>query len=356
VKIAKLLLPVLMVLMLASITLIGACTQPAPAPTTSAPPTTQAPPAKPIELTYGSTNGPDHTFSQADILWIEKIEKDTGGRVKITPYWGATLLSSRENTAELIKGVADLGYLSPSTGFPIMLGTLGYPFGLPDWQTTVKIYDQMFKDFPQMDAEWTALKVMAKSVASNYHIVSTKPIRSAADFKGLRIKATGAYTSIAKELGAEGMNVPMGETYVALQKSTIDAAFAPYDTLKSFRFYEVAKYVTILDLQSAVRPSRGMNLDSYNKLPADIQKIFDNSVAYWSEEDNKARDRVNGEGYELAKANGVEFITLSAAELAKVYAAADKAMRAEAAKLDSQGLPGTKMYEEVRKLVEQNKK
>jgi len=333
----RILLVLLATMLAVSLVISGACT---------------SEPAETIELTYGQTEGADHTFSQADQLWIDKIEKDTKGQVHITPYWGATLVSRAENTAELISGVADLSYLSPRTGFPIMLGTLGFPYGVPDWQSDVAIYDSVFKKFPETDAEWSALKIMAKSVASNYQLISTKPVRTVADFQGMIIKATGMYIDAAKALGADSFYVSMGETYTALQKGTIDACFAPYDTLKSFSFYEVAKYVTVLNLQSAVRPSRGMNWDSYNSLPSNVQKAFDKSIAFWSEEDNIARERVNQEGVAISEANGVEFITLSPADLAEVYSIMDAVCRAEAAKLDAAGSPGTGIYEEVRRLAD----
>lgn len=339
--------------------LLPACTETTPEPTatTAKTPTpstpSPTPTPEPIELTYGQTESAEHTFSQADQLWIDYIYERTGGQVQITPYWGATLVSRAENTSELIAGVADISYLSPRTGFPIMLGTLGYPYGVPDWETDVAIYDELFEKYPEIDAEWSALKIMAKSVASNYHLISTKPVRTIEDFEGMIIKATGMYIDVANALGAESFYVSMGETYTALQKGTIDACFAPYDTLKSFNFYEVAKYVTVLDLQSAVRPSRGMNWDSYNSLPGDIQDIFDESVDYWSLEDNKARERVNQEGLELARANGVEFIELSPQDLAELYRIMDAVCRAEAAKLDAEGLPGTDIYEEVRRLAEE---
>jgi len=64
------------------------------------------------------------------------------------------------------------------------------------------------------------------------------------------------------------------------------------------------------------------------------------------------RDADDVEGIELAKNTGVEFITLPPEELAKVYKAAETAMLKEAAKLDEKGLPGTKIFHEVRRLVE----
>jgi TRAP-type C4-dicarboxylate transport system substrate-binding protein len=169
------------------------------------------------------------------------------------------------------------------------------------------------------------------------------------------VKATGAYKTVIKELGGEGIFVPMGETYVALQKGTIDAALAPVSTIKAFRFDEVAKYVTNLNLTSSVRPTRAMNLNSWNKkLPKDLQVIFEKSIDFWSAEDNKSRYGDDLLGIDIAKKSGVEFINLPSQELAKVYKSAETAMLKEAAKLDGKGLPGTKLFKEVRRLVEKN--
>ena len=65
---------------------------------------------KVIELTYASPVGPDHTFSVVDRKWMEKIEKETNGRVKIKPFWGGTLVGSRDAVDEMVQGVADIRF------------------------------------------------------------------------------------------------------------------------------------------------------------------------------------------------------------------------------------------------------
>ena len=64
------------------------------------------------------------------------------------------------------------------------------------------------------------------------------------------------------------------------------------------------------------------------------------------------RDKDDMEGIELARKTGVEIITLPKSELKKVYDSTARAMQKEAEKLDNEGLPGTKLYEAVRTLVE----
>ena len=43
--------------------------------------------ADPIELSYGGLWPPTHPMSVAAKLWMEKIERETQGRVKIKPFW-----------------------------------------------------------------------------------------------------------------------------------------------------------------------------------------------------------------------------------------------------------------------------
>src|SRR5690606_19231490 len=64
-------------------------------------------------LTYGSPYGPGHPFSRADIQWMKWIEKESGGRLRIQPYWSGSLLSSEHSLIELRHGVADIGLITP---------------------------------------------------------------------------------------------------------------------------------------------------------------------------------------------------------------------------------------------------
>ncbi|MGW8188161.1 MAG: hypothetical protein ACWGNK_12870, partial [Desulfobacterales bacterium] len=76
--------------------------------------------ADPIELTFGGLWPPTHPMSVASQLWIEKIEKDTQGRVKIKPFWAGALYKPKDSALELGKGVADIGDFSgayAATGF-----------------------------------------------------------------------------------------------------------------------------------------------------------------------------------------------------------------------------------------------
>ena len=90
---------------------------------------------KVLELTYGSPYGPDHTFSRSDKKWMAKIEKETNGQVKFKPFWGGAIIGgSADAIDEVIKGVADVGFISPGqsrTGYDIAKANFLFFSGAP---------------------------------------------------------------------------------------------------------------------------------------------------------------------------------------------------------------------------------
>jgi TRAP-type C4-dicarboxylate transport system substrate-binding protein len=309
-----------------------------------------------ITLTYGSLYGSEHTFSKADTEWMNKIVADTDGQVEFEVYWGGTLISRTESCAELAAGVADVAYIGPgysAAGYDIDKGILAFSYGVPGYDARRFIFQTIWDEFPEYRAEFADMKIMCTSVSSTYQLLTNTPVRTLDDLSGLTIKATGSFIDMINSLGGQGISLPMGDVYSSLQKNDIQGALVPYSTIQSFSFYEVADYMTILDLTSACRPARAMNLDVYNLLPANIQQIMNDSIPYWEERDDYYRDDEDVTGKALGEQEGMEFIELSAEDLATVYDSLDPIMREVAAGLDDKGLPGTEIYERIRELVDE---
>ncbi len=82
-----------------------------------------------------------------------------------------------------------------------------------------------------------------------YVLITTTPVRTAADLEGLRLRSGGApYSRWAENFGAIPVNMPVGEMFEAMNQGTIDGSMSSRVDLLSFRLIDVAKYVTILPL------------------------------------------------------------------------------------------------------------
>jgi TRAP-type C4-dicarboxylate transport system substrate-binding protein len=184
-------------------------------------------------------------------------------------------------------------------------------------------------------------------------LISKTPIRTLADFKGKKVRTIPAYNNLIKSLGAEPISLPSADLYQSLQKGIIDAAITGANDFVGLKLIEVAKYYTALNLGNTAHPQKVFNIDSWNKLPPDIQKIFTDNFDGWKKDVDASIDAVPQQGLDYAKANGAELISFSAVDQAAFTAAVDVQMKLLATDLDSKGLPGTKIFEAVRASVTQ---
>ena len=92
-----------------------------------------------------------------------------------------------------------------------------------------------------------------KLVAANWaygerHTLTTKPVKTVDDLKGLQIRVptNQIQTKGFEVLGATPVGMSLGDVYTALQQGTIDGGENPLSTLYGRKHHEVAKYL-ILD-------------------------------------------------------------------------------------------------------------
>jgi TRAP-type C4-dicarboxylate transport system substrate-binding protein len=319
-----------------------------------------AAPEKTITLTYATAWPPAHPFSIPDIAWIEKVEKESGGRLKIKPYWAGSLMGLPAAYTELVRGVADIAlFFSAFTreGFEIdKMVTYAY-FGVSSLDTARRIFYETWAKYPELKKEYAGVKVLATHSITPYHVGTVKkPIRKIEDFGGLSLKATQVHIKVLAKLGAEGIAIPMGETYLAMQKNTIGGALFPSEALSSHKFAEVVKYYTLLNMSTGPNPHRGMNWASWNKLPPDLQKVLESNIEWWGKRIDEQMAKTDEVGMQFAMKQGTEIINLPPGELSKFYNIVNSVVLEEAEKLKAKGFHNAvDIYHYTRELVEKYK-
>lgn len=317
--------------------------------------------AQVIELKYASPYAPAHPYSLADQAWIAKIEKETNGKVKIKPYWNGTLISSRESMTEVSKGVSDIAFVTPiyeKSGVDLTKAILDF-FSDSDPAVNAKIYWELFNKFPEIRKEYDRVKILGVNVGiPMYLMTSKKAVKSLDDLKGMRIRITGnAMMRTLKTLGAEPVGMPVVEMLESMQKGIIQGVIFAHGDYKSLKLTETVKFETENFIQDrGIYVSRAMNKDVWAKLPADVQKVFDANVNWYSETIFNEQKKPEEEGKTLAVKAGVQFVKMDAAGLKKYSETLDAENLVECKALDAKGLPGTKIYQEARRLVKQYNK
>lgn len=78
-----------------------------------------------------------------------------------------------------------------------------------------------------------------------YEFITTKPVKTAADLEGLRLRSGGApWARLAEKFGAVPVQMSVFDQFEAMNSGTIDGTMASVGDLLAFRLVEVAKHIT----------------------------------------------------------------------------------------------------------------
>jgi TRAP-type C4-dicarboxylate transport system substrate-binding protein len=249
--------------------------------------------------------------------FIKDLEARSGGQLKIRYFPAGTLLTAPKMYDGVVEGIADIGFsnIGYTFGRFRMTETLDLPLGFPNAWVSNHVANDFFKEFKPK--EWDKIHMLSMHTSPvNVILSTTKPVYKMEDLKGMTLRGLGFIGEVVSALGATPRPIPTPEAYEAMQKRVIDGMMIPMETMRAFRYAEVAKYVTeCWQIGQVYTFYMIMNKDTWNKLPPNIQKIlneypFEEKLAtMWNEID------IDGKKYGMEK--GLKFIELPPEAIAK---------------------------------------
>ena len=278
--------------------------------------------AKVINLKFANYFPPPAKQSKICEEFIDELQKRSEGRIKVQYFGGGSLLKAPAMYKGIVSGIADIGlsHVEYTPGRMPVTEICGLPLGYPSGWVANQVVNDFYTKFKPK--EWKDVKVLWMHACDPNVIISKKPVRNLEDLKGMTLRAPGRVGLTVKALGATPAPTPIMETYDAIAKGVIDGSNTPFETLRTFRFAEVAKYTTASwQIGNLYTFYVAMNKNSYNKLPPDLKEIFDALCGEFKERFALMWNAVDFEGKDFAVEKGVEIIELSPEEVAKWKAA-----------------------------------
>ncbi|QRG08867.1 TRAP transporter substrate-binding protein [Xanthobacter dioxanivorans] len=181
----------------------------------------------------------------------DKIKAETGGKVEIKIFPSSQLGGDTDMLSQLRSGGIEFFTLSP-----LILSTLvpnasvsGIGFAFPDYATVWKAMDGELGAYVRGQISKAGIVAMDKIWDNGFRQIttSTKPIETAADLKGLKIRVpvSPLWTSMFKAFDSAPASLNFAEVYTALQTRTVDAQENPLAIIATAKLYEVQKYCSL---------------------------------------------------------------------------------------------------------------
>lgn len=310
------------------------------------------------ELKVATFVGPQHFMSQWLVKWGEKLEKASNGRLAFK-HFPSSQMGPTPAMYDLARtGQAEISwFLHGATPGRFQLTELiQLPYVAGSAEIGTKVINDAELRAKYLDAEHRGIKVLLLLTHQPGNVHTTKkPIRSADDMRGLRIRFSGpVIRDFISKLGGTAVGVQPNEQLEQLQKGTLDGTFIDYGGAGvAFKMGGTIKHST--EMYSYVSSfGIGVNPDFYNKLPADLKKLIDDSVKGVEKEVGEGWDALDDVGKKLLVDGGAQPIKLSAQENARFRKVGAEVTEAKLKELEGKGLPAREAFKLIQSLAEKH--
>ncbi len=214
------------------------------------------------------------------------VETATNGSIKVQTFANGQLGKDNEVIQQVRDGIVE-SVISSSGGVAAhykMVGVFDLPFAFPNISVADHVIDKdsdFGKKFTADLQAKTGLKVLGMLDSGGFFAFSNnkKPITSAADMAGLRIRTMTLPTheAIVRSLGGQPTALPWAEVYTALQTGVADGQMNPVPIIAFAKFDEVQKYLSITN--HVITPYFWfVSAKFYSSLTPEEKKIVDDAA------------------------------------------------------------------------------
>ena len=303
--------------------------------------------AKTYNLRYSDLGPPRGPRAKALMWWADELKSRSSGQLNVKFFWSQSLVKAKATMKAVGSGLADMGTIlgvyNPAE-FPIW-NFSNTPFLISDAWVGMRTWHELRNSRPELNAESgkQKIKILFNNTTGPVQLLmAKKPVTSAADLKGVKIRATGGWTTLFKNLGASPVKIGFGELYAALDRGTIDGTinYTPY--VKSYKHYEVASHLLEANMGQLLGYGGAINSKLFKSMDKNLQDILvktsDEYMDVYAK--NYISDSVAAKKAMMAGIDGkkVMFHSLSAAERDKWAGAAANFKTQWIAKMKAKGV------------------
>lgn len=260
-------------------------------------------------------------YEEVALAIPERIEKATGGRLKITAN------SSLMKGDRFLEGVRE-GLVAMTLPLPGYYSGTQPLFTVPSLPGISESYDDltalMASDYGDKvraiyHDTYNATQLMGTAFCPQT-LFSTKPIKTVQDWSDKKLRVNNRGTGlVAAELGAISVSLSAGEVLPALERGVIDGVITDSCWAYGAGFSTVISNAADWPMGSVVPTPVLVNNDAWAALPADLRETVASEFRKIEADfENRWRERV-AEMPALWREAGVDYINVPDAEMAKVY-------------------------------------
>lgn len=241
--------------------------------------------AENTKLNFASPLPANHAVNQGIEAWLKDLAKASNGEISYEWYPGEVVAKNKQAMASVRDGIVDASYVIDSytsSELPNQItASKNGGFGADAMVMTGAANEYMLLNCKQCRQDWRKNGVIALVHASttHYNLACRENLNSAEKLAGRKIRAAGSFGLVTKEFGGVPVNIPITDTYEALQRGQADCTFAAEAHLKGYSFNEVVKYMITAPFGVYMSGTPFLvNADKWEALPDAHKKLIQSKL------------------------------------------------------------------------------
>jgi TRAP-type transport system periplasmic protein len=216
-------------------------------------------------------------------LFVPEVNKRVAAlnknyKIEWREAYGGQLYKMNATLTSVEQGVTDIGWVFhnlEAAKMPLsQFGTVT-PFTTDDARIILDVANEMNTKVPALVKEWDKnnMVFLGATGVDTYHLFTKVPLATYSDLKGRKISAPGSIGLWLKGSGAVAVDGSLTSYYTDIQSGVSDGVISIPTGILPNKVYEVAPYITTVNIGALYIGGMAMNKDSYEKLPPEVQAI-----------------------------------------------------------------------------------
>lgn len=229
------------------------------------------------ELRYADF-GPDRGTRAEVLKWFDsELRERSDGALGLDINWGGTLLGAKNAIEGVGNRAADMASVVP----------VYEPGKLTSWRVSdvrqisdeyvgmMATYELMTQsDGAAANFEEQNVRYFANFTTGPTQLLSREPITTPEQLEGKKIRATGNFGVSFEANGASAVSMSQPDVYQALSTGTIDGTASYAYVIDSYKQYEVAQHLTLIDMGQNLGWGIVINEDILSSLTPEQQALM----------------------------------------------------------------------------------
>jgi C4-dicarboxylate-binding protein DctP len=231
----------------------------------------------------------------------KRVEARTKHKIRWVEGFSGSIVKVYETLEGVQNGIVDIGgfcFCFEPSNLPLHAFQVMLPFGTVDPIDSLRVAQAVYAKVPYLTDVFEKnfkQKLIARITDASYNLGTKKKWEKVSDLEGVKVAGAGLNLNWLRYAGATPVQFSLPEAYTGLQTGVYDGAIMFPSAWVNLKLYEPAPFYTLIGFGTIVWHGLTINVDTWKRLPKDVQDIMLETAKDFEEEVGKVNRKRYGD-------------------------------------------------------------